>query len=191
MCFSAFPQHTYKSNKGLVLRQSSLQRGFYFIHKLVLFGSSPDKALLNLFAHRYAGRCEIRLASLQWITNPNPTSSKTQRYIPSRTLSSPSTLSESGSFMARLASVPNPNLNASPKIVVSSQRTSVTGFIGQSKRLWTLFIVHSRRKKLELSQIRSADYLPHNGFFKTLRETYRELRGLLRVWFSFWQFWSL
>lgn len=82
----------------------------------------------------------------------------------------------------------DPKLSASPRIVVSSQRTSATGFIGQNKRLWTLFGVHGGRKTLGLIQICSADYLPHNGFFKTLQETYRDLRGFWRAWFSFWKF---
>ena len=118
-------------------------------------------------------------SAAQWITNPNPTSSNTQQPNPLVTSTPPSAPSRSATAMPESGSRPSSPSPTSPNFIPNNP-------YAHHNRLWTLFGVHGGRKTLELGQICSNN--SDNGFLRQLRETYRDLRGFWRVWFSFWQF---
>lgn len=122
----------------------------------------------------------------QWITNPSSASRNTQQSTPSGMSTPPSAhirpaTAGPGPITRPLSSAP-----PSPNIITNNPHTSVSSNFRGDNRLWTLLGVHGGRKTLELGQICSDN--SGIGFLRKLRETYRNLRGFRRVWFSFWQF---
>ena len=122
----------------------------------------------------------------RWTTNPNSTSGNTQNSIPSGISAPPSALSRPTASVPGPSSRPPPFSLGDPNTVANNPYTLVPSNSGRDNRLWTLFGVHGGRKTLELGQIRSNN--SGYRFLRNLRETYRDLRGFWRVWFSFWQF---
>lgn len=129
------------------------------------------------------------LASIaQWTTNPNSASSSTHQSIPSSISTPLSMPSRPVSAMRGQKFRPPSSSATSPNIGANNHHTIVSIPINFSldNGLWALFGVHGGRKTLELGQIYSDN--SEIEFLRKLRETYRELRGFRRVWFSFWQF---
>lgn len=124
-------------------------------------------------------------SAAQWITNPNPTSSNTQQPNPLGTSTPPSAPSRPATAMLESGSRPSSPSPTSPNFIPNNPYANVSSNFHHN-RLWTLFGVHGGRKTLELGQICSNN--SDNVFLRQLRETYRDLRGFWRVWFSFWQF---
>ncbi|MCJ1347669.1 hypothetical protein MMC31_005897 [Peltigera leucophlebia] len=122
----------------------------------------------------------------RWAPNPNSTSSNSQQSIPLGISTPPSALSGLLSAMSGPRSRLPPSSLTSPNIVANNPRTIVSSNLRVYNRLWTLFGVHGGRKTLELGQICSNN--SGDGFLSKLRETYRDLRGFRRFWFSCWQF---
>ncbi len=121
---------------------------------------------------------------VQWTTNFNSTSSNTQQSISLGASTTPPALSRPATAMPGPRSRPSSSSLTSPNIVANNPYKNVSSNIRHENRLWTLFGVHGGRKTLELGQICNSGY----GFLRKLRETYRELRGFPRLWFSFCQF---
>ena len=122
----------------------------------------------------------------QWMTYPNSASSNTQQSTPSGMSTSPSALIGPATTGPGPITRPTPSASSSPNIVANNPHTIASSNFRHNNRLWTLFGVHGGRKTLELGQICSDN--SGKGFVRKLRETYRNLRGFRRVWFSFWQF---
>lgn len=125
-------------------------------------------------------------SAAQWITNPNPTSSNTQQPNPWERSTPPSAPSRPATAMLGPGNRPSSSSPKFPNTVPNNPYANVSSNFHHNNRLWTLFGVHGGRKTLELGQISSNN--SGNGFLRQLRETYRDLRGFWRFWFSFWQF---
>lgn len=126
----------------------------------------------------------VKTSVAKWITNPDSASSNAHQSTPSGMSTSISALI--GTTGPGPMTRPPPSAYSSPNIVANNPHTIASSNFRDNNRLWVLFGVHGGRKTLELGQICSDN--SDKGFVRKLRETYRNLRGFRRVWFSFWQF---
>ena len=125
---------------------------------------------------------------MRWCQHTVPLSTKTQRYIPPGMKSESVVSSQPTSTPAPSGSrAPLPQSHPARSSVIGPQIEAQSNNSPETNKLWTLFGIQARRKTLELTQIGDQDY-PCNGFFRKLRETYKDIRGFWRLWFSFWQF---
>ena len=125
---------------------------------------------------------------MRWCQYTVPTLTKTQQYIPPGMKSESVVSSQSTSTLVSLGSrVPPPQSYSAGPSAINPQVEAQSNNSPETNKSWTLFGIQAKRKTLELTQIGDKDY-PCNGFFRKLRETYKDARGFWRLWFSFWQF---
>ena len=125
---------------------------------------------------------------MRWCQYTVPTLTKTQQYIPPGMKSESVVSSQSTNTPVSLGSrAPPPQSYSAGPSAINPQVEAQSNNSPETNKLWTLFGIQAKRKTLELTQIGDKDY-PCNGFFRKLRETYKDARGFWRLWFSFWQF---
>ena len=140
-------------------------------------------------------RCKVKGDMKSWIgrisefIRTRPASRASARYTPTSSAVSTSSTSQdmqnSGSDDAEIETQRQPRRQQSQ--IETGQLTTTVTNSAAAERTWILFGVQGSRPTLEINHIQITSQSNDSSFYRSLRRCYRDNRGRLKLWFSFWR----
>ena len=138
-------------------------------------------------------RCKVKSDMKSWIgrisefIRTRPASRASARYTPPSsgvsTSSSSQDIQNSGSDDSETQRQPQQQQFQ----IESGQLTTTVTNSAATERTWILFGVQGSRPTLEINHIPITSQSNDSSFYRSLRQCYRNNRGRLKLWFSFWR----